>query len=355
MSNSTGTNSDKNRVLYYDMLRILACFFVIFNHQDGFLLFQTSTGIKQWAYMFITMFTKINVPLFFMISGTLLLRYEDYDGEYIRKKVIKSIITLVLFEVAISIGDIVSGKFSILKFIDNVISGKVSGAGPYWYMYAYISILLFLPAYTSAVNRMPIWLFGLVFLFFFIRQTLLPILNLIVAINGGSFNVELSSYINTPFNTSQAFFYPMIGFYIDKKIRPTINSNRLMVVLLITFLYIESLCTYYSGTILGKLDQSYTHLFDYMIAILVFLIVKDLFQHEKFKLNNTYGMITMIGPLTYGIYMIDPVLKKYLYGLFLFQANNRIPTIFLSVIWCIISMAIGGGDLFYHKENSIYK
>ena len=66
----------------YDLMRIIACNLVIFNHMDGYSSFQqTSPGWKTWICMVPAMITRINVPLFFMIGGALLLndRVETYQ------------------------------------------------------------------------------------------------------------------------------------------------------------------------------------------------------------------------------------------------------------------------------------
>lgn len=65
------------RLHYIEFLRVVACFFVIFNHTSikGFFLFATADpgSLKFWLYLFISVFCKLSVPLFFAISGTLML------------------------------------------------------------------------------------------------------------------------------------------------------------------------------------------------------------------------------------------------------------------------------------------
>lgn len=77
---------EHKRKVYLEMIRIIAIFLVIFNHVEGVTLYQTSVGLKTWGYMFISMLTSINVPLFFMVSGTLLLGKIDNFKTVIQKK-----------------------------------------------------------------------------------------------------------------------------------------------------------------------------------------------------------------------------------------------------------------------------
>lgn len=63
----TGTSlpeQGKTKKTYYEWIRLIACFFVIFNHLKGYVLFMNASGVKQLFYMLLSVITKINVPLF---------------------------------------------------------------------------------------------------------------------------------------------------------------------------------------------------------------------------------------------------------------------------------------------------
>ena len=57
---------EKNKIIYLEILRIIAAFFVIFNHtgNDGFFLFslKSSNHLPFWIYAFISVFCKFAVP-----------------------------------------------------------------------------------------------------------------------------------------------------------------------------------------------------------------------------------------------------------------------------------------------------
>ena len=89
--------SFRSRYVWIDLLRIGACLLVIFNHLPGYTLYQTNTGVMAWAYMSITMFTRINVPLFLMISGALLLKHDEAIGRTLRHRVSKMVGAIVIF------------------------------------------------------------------------------------------------------------------------------------------------------------------------------------------------------------------------------------------------------------------
>lgn len=78
--------AEKSKILYLEALRILSIFFVIFNHtaSNGFFLFSTykSTDIQYWVYLFISIFCKFSVPMFFAISGALMLGKDENESIY---------------------------------------------------------------------------------------------------------------------------------------------------------------------------------------------------------------------------------------------------------------------------------
>ena len=59
-----GNIKTRNKKAYFEMMRVMACALVIFNHLPGYMLYSISKGEKQFFYMCLTMVTRINVPLF---------------------------------------------------------------------------------------------------------------------------------------------------------------------------------------------------------------------------------------------------------------------------------------------------
>ena len=80
--------------VYYEWLRCIACFMVIFNHLKGYRLFMDASGIKQICYIILSVLTKINVPVFFMVSGALLLEKQEgsaLSSCFLRQEFIRSV------------------------------------------------------------------------------------------------------------------------------------------------------------------------------------------------------------------------------------------------------------------------
>ncbi|MBQ1550250.1 MAG: hypothetical protein IIZ65_07495, partial [Clostridia bacterium] len=69
----TGTSPKKKKV-WLEVIRIFAVYLVIFNHTGdyGFHYFATlGGGYRYWLFMACSALTVMNIPLFYMISGSL--------------------------------------------------------------------------------------------------------------------------------------------------------------------------------------------------------------------------------------------------------------------------------------------
>ena len=70
---------ETGRRLHIDALRVLAMMLVLYNHtgERGFTRYETAQGPAQGAFLALAVLDTIAVPLFFMISGALLLGREE--------------------------------------------------------------------------------------------------------------------------------------------------------------------------------------------------------------------------------------------------------------------------------------
>ena len=74
-------NKEYKRKVYFDLLRCIAIFMVLFNHSSkaGYMLFAEypAGSVQHFLYLTNSILIKCGVPLFFMISGALLLNREE--------------------------------------------------------------------------------------------------------------------------------------------------------------------------------------------------------------------------------------------------------------------------------------
>lgn len=89
----------KQKKLYIEILRIIAIAFVIFNHtgKNGFQLYSiTDNEIMYVIYLTMAVICKIAVPIFFMVSGALLLNKEESIKDLYKRRVSRIVLVILI-------------------------------------------------------------------------------------------------------------------------------------------------------------------------------------------------------------------------------------------------------------------
>ena len=233
--------------------------------------------------MILTMITRINVPLFFMISGALLLRkHEDYPTIF-KKRLPRYLLLLLVFEGALfccfKINAVLQREevnFTLRRFVLGLFAGNLEGTRSYWYLYSYLGMLLTLPFMQRIARNLRKEDFWLLMGLHFIISSLIPMLNILLKIaNIDSFS--LSDSFSTPFATTKQFFYPILGYYLENYIDvKKIKRKQIfgMVMAALVGIYLSCLCTYWEGLTTGGYSQNYVQLFDYLTTVVAFIVIK---------------------------------------------------------------------------------
>ena len=141
------TKKIKQRKLHIESLRIIAACFVIFNHTGAFSYFRTfePSTAKYWFFLVITVVCKISVPMFFMMSGALLLKKYDETPKVLIKRIWRIGIALLVFSFLSYLQQIDFGNevFNLKRFFIVVIESDWLNV--FWYLYAFLAYLITLP------------------------------------------------------------------------------------------------------------------------------------------------------------------------------------------------------------------
>ena len=148
-----------NKILYLEILRILAAFFVIFNHTgiNGFFLFSKYgvNTITFWLGAFFSIFCKFSVPMFFGISGILLLNKEESIKDIWKNRILKVFITLILISTLFYCYDVFYAKTETFNLITYIKKLYTNGNNiVLWYLYGYMAFLICLPFLRSIVKHL---------------------------------------------------------------------------------------------------------------------------------------------------------------------------------------------------------
>lgn len=303
-SGSRGTalgSSDRNRAVYIDILRIFACYFVIFNHTStrGFLRYAIyPAGSLHWiASFFFATFCK-TVPLFFMISGGLLLGKDESFSKTFRRSV-KILIDIVLFSLFYYwLESRYAGTAFSLK--DTFRTMLSEAYWQLWYLYAYIAFILSLPIMRKIVRSLDEKTSMYVLVLAFLYLGIIPIAE-------AFFSVNLCSWLKPGWLTPDIFIYPVTGYIIENKLRITKRMVCQCWVLVLLCFILSSFCEYY----LGVRNEKYVQSFMLVNNLTIYITAKYVFGKKEFN-NKTYRILTEIGADTYGIYLLHIVFLRKL-------------------------------------------
>ena len=335
------------RLLHLELLRIIACFLVILNHTTGYIncfvydkSYITPELIRN---LFIGMLVKINVPLFYMITGSLLLG-KDRDYSYVFRKAVKTFGILLLFSLIANFCN--QGRIYIPGFIRGFATAKVDGAGPYWYLYAYLGILLILPFMRSIAARLSFKDVIYIVIARVIITGFIPMIFMFLNVAMDT-NIYIADEFNPVLFTVDCIFYPIVGFGLDRLIDEDKLDKLNAYSFILLFLganVLEIFLTWIAG-----LDNVYRG-FDFLMAIGVFMFVKLVMgkravagrKENVSTKSRLASFIGTVGGLTFGIYLLDPIvgnyLKPFVFGID--KSGNHL--LVMSFVYCIISMVVCG-------------
>lgn len=296
------------RKYHIDILRILACFAVVFNHFDpGFFSFNHAPhgSIQYWLLMSLSVFCKFAVPLFFMISGALLLKKEESISKLYARRVSKIAITLFVASICYFFFE----KYALNS--PNVdISTIYTDQTEYhlWYLYSYLALLISLPYLRSIakdLTKNKIFYLSALYIFF---RYLLPLIELLFTNN----TYHLNGRISGIFICADIFFLPLLGYYIENNIEEkSITKNRLLgvwacnILSLLATMYANSLINTTAG---NDINQTYIGFFSSTNAIAIYLTAKKI---KLDKISNKFKKILLhLSSCTFGIYLVHLVFMR---------------------------------------------
>ncbi len=330
----------KRKKIYIEALRILAIFLVLFQHVPAFDYYLQDTS-HVMGHLFFTLIAKINVPLFLMISGSLLLNREEGYREIFRKRMIKIILAILIFNFLVYLAEN-QFVFDLQDYCLGVFENGIDRS--YWYLYSYLGFLVMMPLLHRIAQKMTKNDFILILFIHFVFSTIEPLLQWFVPTYLGQ-SFEFTWAFRIPFSTIKEIFYPLMGYYIDRKIHIESIHKRTLAglgCLSLLGILISMFFTIWIGNQEGFSDE-YLELFDYVSALSAFILIKSFFVHYEAVIPAWISQkIVLLGSVTYGVYLWDPFFRKLFFDGF---DQTMIPWVggfFSSVLWCICSFLVCG-------------
>lgn len=302
------------RILWLDILRILAAFMVVFIHSP-----KAIEGMESNIYYAMYNYIMLPcVPLFFIISGYLLLPTKENMFPFLKKRMTRIVFPLLFWSIIILI---IGHHNSWKDFFQNLFYipffQKVNGH--YWFLYSLISIYLVLPIVSAWLRTaeqrelefaLYLWLF----------VSALPFLNILLPNvfdgNGDYFNFL---YYNAGF-----LGYFFLGYYLKsyKKKNMLLKSFVLMLITsgfhLFLMVYAK---TRGEVSIILPIMNPYLSVDVIFQSLFIFLVVKKYGS----KLSFMEGLIHSLALLTFGVYLIHGLILRYITFPLVYEQLNLLP------------------------------
>ena len=341
-----GKNMNRKRIVYIDILRILACFFVIFNHTSGFVEFTNVDGIRQMIFMYISVITKFAVPAFFMISGYMLLGKEESIIDTYKKRVLRVMFSLIAFSIMgyCKIIAPIAG-YSYKRIIKGILSNNIDGCYPYWYLYSYLAFLIMLPFIRGIAKSIRDKEYIYMIFLHFVLKTCVCILCSVT-------DAEITPRFNAAIVTEACIFYPLVGYWLGNFDIRIVNRKIIILFSVICNICIglSMLFTKYMGFQEEALSTGYVSLFDYVVAIFIFILLKKLLDNRNIPL--IIDSISKWGEMTYGIYLLDPILRSIVIEkIEFYNMGNMIG----SMGYCVFAIVVYGTIIYFLKKIPVIK
>lgn len=319
-NNTAKTNSNKNRILYYDILNILASIGVVFLHCNG-LVHTFSNSLGWYQALIIEVCFYWPVPVFFMLSGATLMGYRDRYStkEFLTKRFSRTVIPFIVWTIVSAIiKNINPLEIGIREFINQFINVSIENV--YWFFIPLFSIYLSMPALSLLKDhRNTLWyLAGASFLL----TSLLPSLFNYVGLSwNNNFNVTvINGYV----------MFVIIGYLLSNE-----DFTRKKRILIYVLGIIGAVLRYSMTIYLSLRDQTlnrtffgYTQYHSVFLAVAVFVFVKNSKLIDKLKYNKkASSIITKISGCSFGVYLVHMIVIRFL---------NEILPDFVGVEWRLI-------------------
>jgi surface polysaccharide O-acyltransferase-like enzyme len=293
----------KPRKVSIDLMRIIASLAVIIIHVTAVNWYKLPLDQNWLINNFInSLVHSWAVPLFLVISGSLLLAKDCPIKTIYKKYIPRVLICLIIWHFIYYF--YVTKIFSFSSFVmgfTQLIQGK--SFSHLWYLYVLIGIYILLPLLAKLVKVISKKEYLYLLIIMGIITIIVPTIKLF-------FNVDINPYFSvfSVFKFSEYIFYFLLGYYLYKY--PIKNIVIIRILLIITVLLNIGMAFYsnYMGMKNGipvVYAQTYTVLGTFSVIGIYSFVNRDRKMISKF--------INMLGELSFGVYLIHFLIIKIIF------------------------------------------
>lgn len=312
-----------NRLLWIDLIKAFAMFAVVFIHAASPILYQfEKIDISYWSINNVyNSMMRMAVPLFFMITGALLLnKKEETLAIFFQNRLLKVFVPLLVWTLIY-----IFFKKYVLDVDANILEQLIFSISKpvyahLWFLYDIIGLYLFIPILKVFINNSSKNLqFYFVILWIF-SVSIIPLLNKFSVLTITNHMPMISGYVG----------YLVLGFLLSQ----LVITKKILYISLLFILFstlVTIFGTFYLSQDAGKFVgffYAYLSLPTMIQAIFYFIVLKYIGENINVNNNKMTSTIITLSSTSFGIYLVHPImlwiLRKKEIGIDPLNGNNPI-------------------------------
>lgn len=188
--------SEKKSIVWVDYLRVIATFSVVFLHSAAPLLYSFNELPKEywWYGNLYDSMVRMCVPLFFMISGYLLLGKQESLPVFFQKRFNKVLFPLIVWSIIYAFWKAYFEYDSGISFYSIYSIALTPAYYHLWFLYAIIGVYLFLPLLRVIVLNSNNTLLAYYLFVWFMAVSVIPLAEKVTGIESRIDLLSISGY-----------------------------------------------------------------------------------------------------------------------------------------------------------------
>lgn len=296
-------------------------------------------------YLIVPFWVKTAVPIFFMISGALLLGKDEPIPVLFRKRIWRFLQVIFVFSLInyIYFYAVPEHHFSVSRFLTLTYASNMATA--YYFLYIYVAFLLMLPLWRAMIRSMtnPLYLYLIGLNLFFVGCV--PVFSFLL-FKGSA---EMNGFLNPLLAVSEPSFYFIIGYWIEHVLPESwINKKNLIRLGAAAALgtIIAAFMTWYHGCAAGALteqiSQRFYDSFLFLNTAFLFCLCRWWFRRHSVS-PKAEKILILFGGLSFGIMLFEEITRALTHWFLTRVLLVHFPSIpFIdAVIWISLAFLLG--------------
>lgn len=320
---------------YIDYIKVFACFLVLLGHLLMSLRTIVDNDYVEYVIYFVYLF---HMPLFMSVSGFLYANNKLNLNvksilSFSKKKIINLLVPYIFFyNIFMLLSIIASSSVNTPKGISEWLGIFNNPIAPYWYLYALLSLFIFIPWLEKIIKKDKY-----VFLILFILKII-------------TFHIKIPLYFIKSIMTFGVYFYIgklLYNYKFNKK------KNISIMIFVIIYIGLSAIAYHYKGMI-SSTYENYINLMFGITGVLIFYLL--FYNTKKIELFDKYKNYTFEIYLTHTIFaacMRIIMLKVGITNYFIHFFIGIIASIYLPIIMSNVSKKIKYTEFFFYPIKTI--